>query len=72
MRSKLIKKCLFEIKIDVPPPPIVLISCFQLHPKHGSGEMNSCIYVAVKIVMSLNPYLEEENRGLLQFCIQQI
>ena len=35
--------------------------------------MNSYVVVAVKIVMSLNPYLEKENRrDLLQFCIKDI
>ena len=40
---------------------------FSSHPKHVSGEMNSCVDVAVKIVMGLNPYLGEENRDLVQF-----
>ena len=31
--------------------------------------MNSYVAVGVQIVMGLNPYLEEENRNLLQFCI---
>ena len=34
--------------------------------------MNSCVDVAVKIVMGLNPYLGEENRDLLQFCSSNV
>ena len=45
---------------------------FSSHPKHGSGEMYSCVHVAVKIVIGLNPYLEEGNRDLLQLCIKDI
>ena len=42
------------------------------HPKHGSGKMNSYVDVGVQIVMGLNPYLEEENRDLLEFCITNV
>ena len=43
---------------------------FSSHPKHVSGEMNSCVDVTVKVVMGLNPYLEEENKGFFAIAHQ--